>query len=176
MIISGTNSFAQKAVSSYTNGLDALISATDAPKIQYFLGSEIILTKDGKPQEVEISKKGKITVIDRRIFFEKGLPGVLDHVDSTNGPKVIWIRYQKKVKGQLSSIAVPFMPSGTGRDNCFAVQVPKKETGAMSDPGPANSFTYEDHSYTVSGTAPLQVDDAFKQALINARKIIVRNR
>lgn len=163
--------------SSYTNYIDTL--ATEAgvtSHIQFFLGGDVILTKNGRKDEMIVKKHGVVEILDRRITFEPGLPGILDHIDSANGQKVLWIKYEKGKKKNLTTIILPFIHSGNAKDNAYKLAYPSESGGSLllKKTGAATYFKNDDDKYTFEKSTDLQVDASFLQALIKARGIKIK--
>jgi hypothetical protein len=169
---------AQTSYSSYTNYIDTLATEGSVTShIQFFLGGDVILTKNGRRDEMIVKKHGVVEILDRRITFEPGLPGILDHIDSVNGEKVLWIKYEKGKKNHLTTIILPFISSGKGKDNAYKLAYPSNGSGGsmlLKKTGAATYFKNDDDKYTFEKSTDLQVDASFLQSLIKARGIKIK--
>jgi hypothetical protein len=164
--------YAQMETASYTKQIDELTTEKTLKQIQFFLGSEVILTKNETPQEIEVTKRGAVKIIDRRIILEQGLMGVFDKIEGVGSSKVIWIKFKKKE----TTISIPFKLSGPGPQNAFVISaIASEDVSGLGAQKQSESFKNNNDSYAFTGAASLEIKASFIEALIKAGSIKVKN-
>ena len=166
----------KSSTSPYQNWMDT-IGVRDGliEHTQFYLGGNITLTRDTIPYEGEWKKNGSWIIHDRRIFFERGMYGVLDKVEVKNGQRIIWVKFKKKVKGVTTEVALPFASNGPGKNNAFVVYVTYLGGKQIAFKYKGTDDT-EEHSYEVDGTATLEIPAELVKELVKAQSIKIHNK